>query len=226
MIDTIRHDALFDPAQWQDQIAIIGCGGIGSHLAWYLGRLGLRRLLLIDGDLIEAHNIANQAYGIEDIGLLKVEALAHSLVTAFGLEADIVPEFVNGARRLAPVVFVCVDSMRDRKLILDTCLRSNPDVTYVFDGRMDASHGVVYAFDPNRADHLALWDHYWFPDDVAENEGAACGGKISVAYTAGITAGIMVHEFVRWAASLKGGPSPAQMRTINLSNDAMHSDRW
>lgn len=226
MLDVTRHQPLFDPSRWMDPIAIVGCGGLGSHLTWYLGRLGIRKMILVDGDVLEPHNVANQAYGSADVGELKVRALARSLERSLGADVAVIPEFVRDPRDLAPVVFIGVDTMRDRKIIMDTCLKGNPRVRHVFDGRMDASHGVVYSIDPNDPNHCAIWDHYWFPDTEAENDGAGCGGKISVAYTAGITAGLMAHEFVRWAASLRGGPPPAQMRSISLRDDRMHADRW
>jgi molybdopterin/thiamine biosynthesis adenylyltransferase len=226
VIDTVRHKPLFDPSTWKDPIAIVGCGGLGSHLAWNLARLGVRELELVDGDVLESHNLANQAYALSDVGKLKAEALAHALQRSLHLEVSIVPEFVREARTLAPVVFLCLDTMRDRKIVMDTCLKGNPAVRYVFDGRMDASHGVVYSINPNDPNHSALWDHYWFPDADAQNDGDGCGGKVSVVYTAAIVAGMMTHEFVRWNASLRGGPPPAQMRALSLGDDRMQSDRW
>lgn len=226
MIDVTRHKPLFDPSTWEHPVAIVGCGGLGSHLAWNIARLGVREIILIDGDVLEPHNLANQAYRMADVGMMKAEALARALRQALGVQISIVPEFIRDAHALAPVVFLCVDTMRDRKVIMDTCLKGNADVRYVFDGRMDASHGVVYSIDPNSLSHQALWDHYWFPDEEGENDGAGCGGKISVAYTAAITAGMMAHEFVRWHAFLNGGPPPAQRRDISLGEDRMQSDRW
>ncbi|MBL8158199.1 ThiF family adenylyltransferase [bacterium] len=226
MIDVTRHRPLFDPAMWDDPIVIIGCGGLGSHLAWSIARLGVREIVLVDGDVLESHNLANQAYASSDVGKLKVEALAYALRRSLDVDVSIVPEFIREARMLAPVVFMCVDTMRDRKLIMDTCLKGNADVRYVFDGRMDASHGVVYSIDPNNPAHIALWEHYWFPDADAQNDGDGCGGKISVVYTAAIVAGMMAHEFVRWNASLNGGLPPAQRRDISLAEDRMQSDRW
>jgi molybdopterin/thiamine biosynthesis adenylyltransferase len=226
MIDVTRHRPLFDPATWQHPVAIVGCGGLGSHLAWNIARLGVREVVLIDGDVLESHNLANQAYDMSGIGMFKAEVLARSLRRALGVEVSIVPEFIREARVLAPVVFMCVDTMRDRKLIMDTCLKGNTAVRYVFDGRMDASRGVVYSIDPNNPVHTQLWEHYWHPDEVADNEGQGCGGKLSVVYTAAITAGMMAHEFVRWHASLHGGPPPAQLRIVRLNADSLECDRW
>ncbi len=208
-------------------VAIAGCGGLGSHLAWYLSRLGIKNIRLFDADIVADHNIANQVFGEMHIGMPKAAALAEGINRMIGTRVQAVREFVTESRDLAPVVFLCVDTMSARKTIMEQCIFGNPQVLYVFDGRMDGSHGVVYSFDPNDAEHVELWQHYWFPDAAAQNDAPACGGKISVCYSAGITAGLMAHEFVRWNSSRKSHDIvPAQQRWIDLNGDAMRAVRW
>ena len=61
------------------QVAICGLGGLGSLVAIELARLGVGRLLLIDGDTVEPTNLARQHYTISQIGQLKTQALATTL---------------------------------------------------------------------------------------------------------------------------------------------------
>lgn len=228
-IDSRRHRSLFDPDAWGDTpVAVVGCGGSGSSLAWMLARLGVTNLYLFDGDEVAAHNLANQQFAQADIGRNKAVVLAEAIRCALGNQVHAIPEFVSGTRVLAPVVFLCVDTMTARKDIMESCLFGNEDVSQVFDGRMDASHAVLYAIDPNNAQHRELWNHYWFPDEAAENEGHACGGKISVVYAANITAALMAHEFVRWNASRQefSASAPANQRWLDLNKDSMRVVRW
>ncbi len=227
-INTVRHKELFDPEKWgATPIAVVGCGGIGSHLTWHLARLGVRRLVLFDDDVVADHNLANQVFGRRDTGTPKVRALAHALRRELGTSVRTVVRQVARRQKLAPVVFLAVDSMAARKTIMETCVFGHQDVLYVFDGRMDASHGVVYSLNPNNAEHVATWQHYWFPDTDAENAGPACGGHVSVCYAASITASLMAHEFVRWVASCEhGGSQPANQRWIDLNSDSMRAARW
>lgn len=56
-------------------IAIVGCGGLGGTMAEELARLGIGRLILIDGDIFEESNLNRQLFSTENnIGEKKVEA--------------------------------------------------------------------------------------------------------------------------------------------------------
>jgi len=56
-------------------VAIVGCGGLGGTMAEELARLGIGRLILVDGDVFEESNLNRQLFSTEDnIGDKKVEA--------------------------------------------------------------------------------------------------------------------------------------------------------
>lgn len=61
------------------RILIAGCG-MGSFLAECLLRLGARRLRLVDGDVVEVHNLNRQDFCAADRGRPKVEALRDRLL--------------------------------------------------------------------------------------------------------------------------------------------------
>jgi hypothetical protein len=74
-------------------VGIAGCGGTGSAVAEQLVRLGVRRFVLLDPDLLSTTNVTRvYGSGIDDVGLPKVDVLAKHL------------------RRIAPDV--CVKSVR------------------------------------------------------------------------------------------------------------------
>jgi sulfur carrier protein ThiS adenylyltransferase len=61
------------------KIGIAGVGGIGSNVAVNLVRSGLENLKIVDFDRVEASNLNRQFYFFDQIGRLKVEALAENL---------------------------------------------------------------------------------------------------------------------------------------------------
>ncbi len=71
----------FRGAPWfksaQQNITLIGCGGLGSNIAVSLCRvLGDHILRLYDADYVEQKNLAGQNFGINDIGLLKCNVVS------------------------------------------------------------------------------------------------------------------------------------------------------
>ena len=58
------------------KIAIIGCGGLGSSIAYALGSSGIGEIHLVDFDTISVHNIHRQiAFKVGDEGRYKAEVL-------------------------------------------------------------------------------------------------------------------------------------------------------
>ena len=78
---------------------IIGMGGLGCPAAVALAQAGVRRLTLVDGDVVEPSNLHRQPlYGPEDVGRLKVEVAKERLARAFpGLELEALPRRVSAA---------------------------------------------------------------------------------------------------------------------------------
>ncbi|MDP9729561.1 HesA/MoeB/ThiF family protein [Alicyclobacillus sp. TC] len=62
------------------RIVIFGCGGLGSHVAWYLTTMGVGHLTLIDYDVVELTNLNRQLlYNVYDLGIPKAKVLANKL---------------------------------------------------------------------------------------------------------------------------------------------------
>ncbi|MBN8524719.1 MAG: ThiF family adenylyltransferase [Planctomycetes bacterium] len=61
------------------RILIAGCG-MGSVLAEVLLRLGVLHLHLVDGDVVEGHNLNRQDFAATDLGRAKVDALRERLL--------------------------------------------------------------------------------------------------------------------------------------------------
>lgn len=61
------------------RLLIAGCG-IGSSTAICAARLGFENFVLVDGDVVDAHNLNRQFYDQADVGRSKVEALRDAIL--------------------------------------------------------------------------------------------------------------------------------------------------
>ena len=61
------------------RLMVAGCG-IGSSSAICAARMGFENFVLIDGDVVDAHNLNRQFYDFADIGRPKVEALRDAIL--------------------------------------------------------------------------------------------------------------------------------------------------
>lgn len=60
-------------------VGIAGLGGLGSAVAISLARMGVGTLVIVDCDVVEPSNLNRQQYFIDQIGMLKTDALAETL---------------------------------------------------------------------------------------------------------------------------------------------------
>jgi PRTRC genetic system ThiF family protein len=85
------------------RIALIGCGGTGSHIAQSLARLAYHvrerggqplDLVFVDGDTVEKKNVGRQLFSAADIGHNKANALAGRFNAVFGLRIASIPQML------------------------------------------------------------------------------------------------------------------------------------
>ena len=197
MLDTIRHLEVFSPDTFGDQhVDVIGVGATGSRIALGLAKLGISQIHVWDYDRVEAHNVPNQVFGNNDIGLLKVEALQRVVMEQTGTMVTIHPERVDGTQRLGNIVFLLTDTMASRQEIWKAGLRYKPHVKFVIETRMGKNSGRLYAFNPSSPSHVRGWEETLYSDDVAEV--SVCGTSITVGSTAEVVSGLAVWQLIRW----------------------------
>lgn len=202
-LDISRHVELFNPRKFELPVTIIGAGATGSWLALALAKLGIEDITVYDFDIVEEHNIPNQAFQqyrfkysddlektelsekLGDVGVSKVNALQEMILEATGTEIKIKNEaFVD--QRLAGIVFLMVDSMECRKEIWENSIKMKTAVQLLIEPRMGLDMGRIYNVVPTKLNHIKEYENTYYGDDVAEV--SACGASKTVISSAmGIT---------------------------------------
>lgn len=78
-----RHAGLVDPSRLaSSHVGIVGLGSVGLPLSVLLGRAGVGRLTLLDGERVELENLTRTGAELTDVGRLKVDAAADRIVAA------------------------------------------------------------------------------------------------------------------------------------------------
>ena len=115
-IDTWGADRQADLARLR--IGVVGLGSVGCLVAEALARIGIEKIVLVDADRVEAHNLDRLLYaGENDVGRLKVDLAADRLrnsATASAFQVDAHAGWLQqqGCYRAAldcDVLFSCVD---------------------------------------------------------------------------------------------------------------------
>ena len=60
-------------------VAVLGLGSGGAQIAWELGKLGLRQIL-VDGDRLEIHNVVRHIGGLSDVGRYKTKIMKERIL--------------------------------------------------------------------------------------------------------------------------------------------------
>lgn len=119
-------------ALFRSCVAVIGCGGLGGYVVEELARLGVGRIVVVDPDVFEEHNLNRQLFSSPaNLGQVKVTAAARRVadinpaVTLVAHHTAFSPE--NGADLLAgcQLAVDALDSIPVRLELADVCTTLN-----------------------------------------------------------------------------------------------------
>ena len=210
-----RQSDLVDDALTHASVDIVGLGMHGSWTAIAVARLGVQRIRLWDDDTVEEENLETQAYGPDDIGLSKTEALSKWL-ECFGYRGHLELKGKFNSLDMRPftgedmyrIVLSHVDSMSVRKDLAGAALSSQSDM--FIESRSIANVAFVHVFRPT----TQMVDHYLatcFPETTVD---AACGA------TGTTSMGMQVASLVGSLLTLSKGGELVDLlpneHTINL----------
>lgn len=213
-LNITRHIDVFSPDDFgARRVDVIGVGASGSRVVLSLAKLGIQNIHVWDDDIVEAHNVPNQAFGLDDVGKLKVDALKDIVERMTGIEITTHVERVNGTQALGDVVFLLTDTMSSRKQIWQAGIRYKSRTKLMIETRMGSDQGRVYVVNPTTPAHVRGWEQASdYGDDVAEV--SACGASISVGPTAEYLSGLAVWQLIRWFAGVQKQSTAAQENEI------------
>jgi sulfur carrier protein ThiS adenylyltransferase len=119
------------------RVGIAGVGGLGSTVAIALARLGVGTLVLADDDVVEPSNLNRQQYFVDQLGTVKVEALAETLRqvnpwTKIELHAArLTRESMPAVFRGCAVVVECFDGAEAKAMALACARTTMRDAAWV-----------------------------------------------------------------------------------------------
>lgn len=177
---------------------VIGAGGLGCPAATYLASSGIGTLHWVDGDVVDATNLARQTlFSPDDIGKPKVTQGALALarinpqlnVIADAQFAD--AEFLDRAVALADVVLDCTDQWAIRQLINRTCVHHGVPLVSAAAIEWSGQLLVFNSKDPHSACYACVFDPQHKP---AEH---ACGAYGVLAPLVGAMGCLQVAEALK-----------------------------
>ncbi len=204
----------FSDAEWfkkvQEQTVILaGVGGIGSNMAIILAKLNPKALYLFDSDIVESVNLAGQFYSREDIGKLKSDAIAESIIKYTNYSSVFsCPRYYTNEETIVSDVMVCgFDSMSSRRNffnkwhdnVLSKPEEERKDCLFI-DGRLTADEFQIFCMTGEDDYYIERYkNNFLFSDREAEQ--TRCSFK-QTGYLADMIGAFMVNLLVNHCANL------------------------
>lgn len=142
-------------------IPICGAGGLGSHIAISLARLGIGELTIIDKDVVDITNLGRQAYEMTDLGKPKVIALKDILhrINPF-IKVNAVHTTINSSNfdnylKGFPYIIEAFDSAENKAELTSYVLTHYPATTLI------GASGVSGYDHPNTVQTKELFSRYY-----------------------------------------------------------------
>jgi molybdopterin-synthase adenylyltransferase len=178
---------------------VIGTGAIGRQVALQLAAIGVRRMQLVDFDVVEPTNVTCQGFLNSDIGQPKVVAVSQAVQALDPtITVEITADRFRARQSVGEAVFCCVDSISVRASIWCSAGRR---CAFWADGRMLGEViRVLAAVDYRDREH---YTRTLFPQQEAQ--AGRCTSHSTI-YAASIAAGLIVHQFTRWLRGMAVDP--------------------
>lgn len=194
-------------------IAIVGLGGLGGYIAEELARIGVGRLILIDGDVFEETNLNRQILASEaTMGRPKAEVakerisqinpLVQTKAFVQRLTSQNATDLLDGAH----LVMDAVDTIPTRRLLQDVCEVLNLPMVH---GAISGWYGQVAFIRPKDR----LFD-YLYPIEAVHGIETELGNP---SFTPALVASLQVSEAVKWMLG-KGELLEKKVLHIDLLN--------
>jgi len=138
----------------QAKVVLIGAGGLGSPVAYYLAAAGVGNIMIVDNDIVDKSNLQRQILHTEaGIGTPKVDSAEQALsalnprVKIQKRRARLSAENVLGIIANADVVIDGSDNFPTRYLLNDSCVQLSKPLIYA---AVERFNGQISVFDAGR----------------------------------------------------------------------------
>ncbi len=126
----------------ESKVLVVGAGGLGSVVITYLASAGIGKIGIVDGDVVEEHNLQRQFIHAGKIGKNKaISAMEFVENLNPDVEVEVYPFEIDDKNvKIAKdydVVVLCPDNFETRLIVNDFCIRN--EIPFV--------HGAVHGFE-------------------------------------------------------------------------------
>lgn len=192
-----RHDPPTRSALRAGIVGIAGAGGLGSNVASALVRAGIGKLIIADFDRIEASNLNRQQYFADQVGRIKVEALADNLRRIHPFTV-IVAHPVRVTRRNivrlfgeAEILIEAFDRAGQKQMLIESWMSGFPGRPII------AASGLSGVGNNNRMRERRIGNLYLIGDGSSEPKSGISPLAPRVAVAAGMQANLAVELLIR-----------------------------
>lgn len=200
----------FSSAIWYDRIkeqtvTLAGLGGIGSYVAFLLGRMQIARLSMYDDDRVESVNMSGQLYATSDIGNYKANSIYNMVKNYANFFSGNVHNERFTSESIGGKIMICgFDNMEARKTFFTKWLSHLPSNVrkecLFIDGRLAAEEFQVLCIQGDDERAIQLYQSEWLFSD-AEAEETLCSYK-QTTFMANMIGSVIVNLFVNFIANL------------------------
>lgn len=210
--DVDEYRSRFMGASWFEDVKslsvmVIGCGGIGSHAALQVSRLGIERIKFIDMDTVNAENMSGQLFYSGCIGRSKSDccveiAMTYSGTTlASGYRMTVEEYFARTMQIDSDIVILALDSITARKSVINALKFRHYD-GYIIDARLGFNDMQVFTVKQGTPEY-EIYDTYALFNQ-SEAEELVCTMK-QTTYMAAICGGFIANVIPHIVLSVKYG---------------------
>lgn len=138
----------------ESTVLVVGVGGLGSSITIYLTAVGIGKLILVDGEVVELSNLNRQVlYSVDDIGKPKVYVAAEKLrklnphVKIEPVKTRLTEELAEELVPKADVVVDALDNWETRLILNRVCVKHRKPLIH---GGIEAWYGQVMTIIPGK----------------------------------------------------------------------------
>ncbi len=157
------------------RVGIAGAGGLGSHVAVALTRIGIGQLDIADFDVVEPSNLNRQQYFIDQIGMPKVIALKTNLqrinpaVRINIFNGKVTPQNISELFGEVDILVEAFDAADQKTMLVNHFLPRHPDKVLI------AASGMAGYAASNSIRTRKINEHFYLCGDGVSAARPGCG---------------------------------------------------